>query len=67
MVTGVASSVVGDIAFSAAIALDELTPQRASLEQAFMELTRDSVDFAAGGGPAPVSVDASPFRQEMPR
>jgi ABC-2 type transport system ATP-binding protein len=39
---------VGEVAFGAGIILDELTPQRASLEQAFMEMTKDSVDYAAG-------------------
>jgi hypothetical protein len=34
----------------------ELTPQRASLEEAFMEMTRDSVEY--GGRPA-VGVPAS--------
>ncbi len=37
--------VVGRIAAQAGIALSELTPQRASLEEAFMEITRDSVEF----------------------
>ena len=45
--SGVSSSLVGEIAFAAGIILDELTPQRASLEHAFMELTKDSVDFGA--------------------
>jgi len=27
--------------------LDELTPQQASLEEAFMDMTRDSVDYHA--------------------
>jgi len=38
---------IGDIALEARVALDELTPIRASLEEAFMELTRDSVDYIA--------------------
>ncbi len=46
-VSGVSSSRVGEVAFKAGIILDELTPQRASLEHAFMELTKDSVDFVA--------------------
>ena len=46
-VWGITSSKIGEIAFDAGIVLDELTPKRASLEQAYMELTRDSVDFAA--------------------
>jgi ABC-2 type transport system ATP-binding protein len=45
-VSGVTSSVVGEVAFAAGVILDELTPQRASLEQAFMEMTKDSVDYA---------------------
>jgi ABC-2 type transport system ATP-binding protein len=46
-VTGLTSVVVGRIAAQAAIALSELTPQRASLEEAFMEITRDSLEFDA--------------------
>lgn len=34
------------------IALTELTPQRASLEEAFMELTRDAVEHQAPDRPA---------------
>jgi ABC-2 type transport system ATP-binding protein len=29
--------------------LHELTPQRASLEEAYIELTQDAVEFTAGG------------------
>ena len=35
---------------STACALHELTPERASLEEAFMELTHDSVEYTATGG-----------------
>jgi ABC-2 type transport system ATP-binding protein len=45
MVTGLSSAEIGKIAAEAAIALIELTPQQASLEEAFMELTRDAVEF----------------------
>lgn len=45
--TGLTAVVVGRIAAQAGIALSELTPQRASLEEAFMEITRDSVEFDA--------------------
>lgn len=38
---------IGEIALQARVVLDELTPIRASLEEAFMELTRDSVDYIA--------------------
>jgi len=38
---------VGDLAFENAIRLHELAPAQASLEEAFMELTADSVEFQA--------------------
>jgi ABC-2 type transport system ATP-binding protein len=46
-VHGLTAEQVGDAAAAAAIALHELTPQQASLEEAFMNLTRDEVEFAA--------------------
>jgi ABC-2 type transport system ATP-binding protein len=49
-VTGLTSTEVGQVALRAGIALSELTPQRASLEEAFMELTKDSVEYQATGG-----------------
>jgi ABC-2 type transport system ATP-binding protein len=45
-VAGATSEQVGDAAFAASIVLHELTPQRASLEDVFMELTADSVEFS---------------------
>jgi ABC-2 type transport system ATP-binding protein len=47
-VSGLTISAVGDLARDAGIAVHELSPQLASLEEAFMELTRDSVEFHAG-------------------
>ena len=44
-VSGLSSTEIGKVAAEARIALIELTPQQASLEEAFMELTRDSVEF----------------------
>ena len=44
-VTGLAAPRIGELAASAAVVLHELTPQLASLEEAFMELTADSVEF----------------------
>ncbi|MEV6025862.1 ATP-binding cassette domain-containing protein [Streptomyces sp. NPDC052036] len=46
-VTGLASERIGRIAADNGVALAELTPQRASLEEAFMELTRDAVEYQA--------------------
>jgi ABC-2 type transport system ATP-binding protein len=52
-ISGLPIGAVGDLARDGGIALHELSPQLASLEEAFMELTRDSVEFHADGGPAP--------------
>jgi ABC-2 type transport system ATP-binding protein len=38
---------IGDVAAANAIALHELTPQQASLEEAFMDLTREEIEFKA--------------------
>ena len=43
------SAEVGRLAAAHGIVLVELTPIRASLEEAFMELTRDSVEYQAAG------------------
>jgi ABC-2 type transport system ATP-binding protein len=46
-IRGMSIEQVGDLAFSEGILLHELTPVRASLEEAFMELTADSVEYHA--------------------
>jgi ABC-2 type transport system ATP-binding protein len=46
-VTGLSSDRIGRTAADDGIALAELTPQQASLEEAFMELTRDAVEYQA--------------------
>jgi ABC-2 type transport system ATP-binding protein len=43
---------IGELAAASQIVLHELTPQNASLEEAFMELTGDSVEFHATGAAA---------------
>ncbi|HEY1652758.1 MAG TPA: ATP-binding cassette domain-containing protein [Acidimicrobiales bacterium] len=45
LVTGLTSSRIGEIAAESSLTLHELTPIRASLEDAFMELTSDSVEY----------------------
>jgi ABC-2 type transport system ATP-binding protein len=45
-VAGMDSAQIGLTAARAGIALIELTPQHASLEEAFMEITRDALEFA---------------------
>jgi ABC-2 type transport system ATP-binding protein len=44
-VTGLEAPRIGELAASASIVLHELTPQLASLEEAFMELTSGSLEF----------------------
>jgi ABC-2 type transport system ATP-binding protein len=46
-VTGLASDTIGDLAHRHDLPLYELTPVRASLEDAFMELTHDEVEYRA--------------------
>jgi len=55
LVTGFDAARIGDTALAAGIAVHELSPVQASLEQVFMELTSDMVDFH---GQAPVEVGA---------
>jgi ABC-2 type transport system ATP-binding protein len=50
---GLDSEQVGRLAAEHRIVLYELTPQRASLEEAFMELTRDAVEFHTDAPTAP--------------
>jgi ABC-2 type transport system ATP-binding protein len=46
-VSGLTAAQIGDVAAEHAIALHELTPHQASLEEAFMDLTRGELEFAA--------------------
>jgi len=46
-VEGVDAAELGDLALRHGVVLHELTPQQASLEEAFMDLTRDDVEFRA--------------------
>src|SRR6202012_4501484 len=47
VIQGLSTDQVGDVAYDASIRLHELSQHRASLEQAFMELTADSVEYQA--------------------
>ena len=48
-VSDLTSDQIGQAAFDAGIAIYELTPQRASLEDVFMELTADAVEYGSSG------------------
>jgi ABC-2 type transport system ATP-binding protein len=45
VVSGMTGAQIGKLAAFHGVALSELAPQRASLEDAFMELTSDSVEY----------------------
>jgi len=47
-VHGLTAQQIGEIAARHSVILYELTPQQVSLEEAFMDLTRDDVEFKAG-------------------
>jgi ABC-2 type transport system ATP-binding protein len=47
LVTGLGLARIGDLAFDNGIRVHELAPLQASLEEAFMEMTKDSVEFHA--------------------
>jgi len=73
-VTGMEAAQVGHAAADAGAVLYELTPQQASLEEAFMELTKDSVAFHGGtlphqaapeAAPESVPMDAVPMKLEV--
>jgi hypothetical protein len=60
-VTGLDAPRIGEIAAANRIVLHELTPQLASLEEAYMELTADSSEFGTGRASAsPQPAAASP-------
>jgi ABC-2 type transport system ATP-binding protein len=57
-ITGATLEVVGDLAGANGLTLHELSAHKASLEDTFMELTRDSVDFRTDdGASAPVPAE----------
>ncbi|HEX3388013.1 MAG TPA: ABC transporter ATP-binding protein [Streptosporangiaceae bacterium] len=61
-VTGLDAARVGEIAAAGGIVLHELTPRLASLEEAYMELTADSLEYGVPGarsGPDSGSADGS--------
>jgi len=46
-VTGMEAAAIGELAFARGVVLHEITPRSASLEEAYMELTDDSVEYRA--------------------
>jgi ABC-2 type transport system ATP-binding protein len=58
-ITGLEAPRIGEIAAAAQVVLHELTPQLASLEEAFMELTSGSVEYSAPSPGAPAATPPS--------
>ena len=59
-VTGVPAPRIGELAASASIVLHELTPQLGTLEEAFLELTADSLEFGhLNAEPASQSIEGT--------
>jgi ABC-2 type transport system ATP-binding protein len=56
-VRGMAAQRIGELASAQRIVLHELTPQRASLEDAYMRLTGDSVEYTTRAVPGPGAAD----------
>lgn len=57
-VTGRTSAEIGAAARAAGLVLHELTPRQVSLEDAFMALTRDAVEYGTGGSDGTTSSDS---------
>ena len=55
-VSGIGADAIGDLAAEEGVRLHELTPLTASLEEAFMDLTRESVEFHGADQGAGTSV-----------
>ena len=51
-VTGLSPAQIGDTARDLRISLHELAPRQASLEEAFMDMTRDEIEFQPTSGQA---------------
>jgi ABC-2 type transport system ATP-binding protein len=62
-VTGMESDAIGELAAANGVVLHELSMAQASLEQAFMELTEEAVDFRADDSAMP---DLTPSDQVQP-
>jgi len=65
-VTGLAAPRIGEIAAGRGIVLHELTPQLASLEEAYMELTAGSVEYAVTGHPPGPAAASAPGPAAVP-
>jgi ABC-2 type transport system ATP-binding protein len=59
LVTGLPAARIGELAASASVVLHELSPQLATLEEAFMELTAGSLEFGQHSPAAPAAAGSA--------
>ena len=59
VVTGMDCAAIGELAAAKGVVLHELSPQRGSLEEAFIQLTGESVEYHAAVGDDPAAADAA--------
>jgi len=64
-ITGMPAPRIAELAARAGIAVYELSPQRASLEQAFMELTADSLEYGEHGPAAAARPQAHDVKRSI--
>jgi ABC-2 type transport system ATP-binding protein len=64
IVAGLPAPRIGELAAGEGLVLHELTPQLASLEEAFMELTRDSLEYDARTGQPAATETQAPSHEE---
>ncbi|MGI5228541.1 ABC transporter ATP-binding protein [Actinoallomurus sp. CA-142502] len=65
-VTHMQAARVGELAAAGGFVLHELTPKRGSLEEAFMELTRESVEYGGTAATPQAAPQAAPQPQAVP-
>ncbi|WP_046494495.1 ABC transporter ATP-binding protein [Streptomyces odonnellii] len=65
-VDGASTEELGELAARHQLVLHELSAQRASLEEAFMQMTAESVEYHAHAGPAPGSGPVAPAAPAAP-
>ncbi|MET0990442.1 MAG: ATP-binding cassette domain-containing protein [Glaciihabitans sp.] len=60
VVNGLPAARLGELAAASGVVLHELTPAAGSLEEAYLSLTQDDVEYHAGGVPTPTTVASTP-------
>jgi ABC-2 type transport system ATP-binding protein len=67
VVNGLPAARLGELAASTGVVLHELTPATGSLEDAYLSLTQDDVEYHAGGVDAPATATGAPVTEGIVR